>query len=74
MYIHAHPFAVCVGLPDFSWYIIPKPEKMYQMVTNCTKWLQNIPNLHKIVKMAIKYINIFQSKALPNLPKLGFLV
>jgi hypothetical protein len=24
--------------------------------------------------MSIKYINIFQSKALQNLPKLGFLV
>jgi hypothetical protein len=26
------------GLPDFSRYIIPKPEKMYQMNTKCTKW------------------------------------
>jgi hypothetical protein len=26
------------GLPDFSWYMIPKPEKMYQMNTKCTKW------------------------------------
>jgi hypothetical protein len=26
------------GLPDFSWYKIPKPEKMYQMHTKCTKW------------------------------------
>jgi hypothetical protein len=25
------------GLPDFSWYIIPKPEKMYQMNTKFTK-------------------------------------
>jgi hypothetical protein len=23
------------GLPDFSWFMIPKPEK-------CTKWTQNI--------------------------------
>jgi hypothetical protein len=25
-------------LPDFSWCRIPKPEKMYQMNTKCTKW------------------------------------
>jgi hypothetical protein len=24
------------GLPDFSWYMIPKPEKMYKMNTKCT--------------------------------------
>jgi hypothetical protein len=67
-----HPDAA--GLPDFSWYMIPKPEK-------CTKWTHNVPNVHKIsqmsvkyYKMAIKYINIFQSKALQNLPKFGFLV
>jgi hypothetical protein len=28
--------------------------------------------LHKIFQMAIKYISIFQSKTLQNLPKLGF--
>jgi hypothetical protein len=54
------------GLPDFYWYKIPKPEKnvpkehkMYQMVTK-------IPNVLKIVQLAIKYINIGQSKALQN--------
>jgi hypothetical protein len=26
------------GLPDFSWYMIPKLEKMYQVNTECTKW------------------------------------
>jgi hypothetical protein len=25
------------GLPDFSWYFIPKLENMYQMNTKCTK-------------------------------------
>jgi hypothetical protein len=25
------------GLPDFSWYIISKPGKIYQMNTKCTK-------------------------------------
>jgi hypothetical protein len=33
-----------------------------------------IPNVLKIVQLAIKYINIGQSKALQNWPKLGFLV
>jgi hypothetical protein len=59
------------GLPDFCWYMIPKPEKMN---TKCTKWSRNIPNVHKILQMAIKYINIFQSKVLQNFPKLGVLV
>jgi hypothetical protein len=26
------------GLPDFSFKTIPKPEKMYQANTKCTKW------------------------------------
>jgi hypothetical protein len=29
------------GLPDFSWYMIPKLEK-------CIIWTQNVPNVHKI--------------------------
>jgi hypothetical protein len=41
--------------------------KMYYVVIK-------IPNVLKILEMVIKYINIFQSKALQNLPKLGFLV
>jgi hypothetical protein len=49
------------GLPDFSWYIIPKQEKMYQMNAKCTKWSQNIPKVRKILQMDIKYINILQS-------------
>jgi hypothetical protein len=47
-------------LPDFSRYMIPKPEKMYQMNTKCTKW----SNIRKIFQMALNYINIFPSKAL----------
>jgi hypothetical protein len=31
------------GLPDFSWYMIPKPEKMYQMNTECTKMVIKYP-------------------------------
>jgi hypothetical protein len=35
------------GLPDFSWYNIPKRE-------NGTKWPKNIPNGHKIYQTAEK--------------------
>jgi hypothetical protein len=49
-----------------------KTGKMYQMNTKCTKWSKNIPTVCKIFQMAIKCINIFQSRALQNLPKLGF--
>jgi hypothetical protein len=46
-----------------------------------TKRTQNVPNGHKISQMSVKYskwpyyvnINIFQSKALQNLPKLVYL-
>jgi hypothetical protein len=31
----------CAGLPDFSWYNIPKRVKIYQITTKYTKWLQN---------------------------------
>jgi hypothetical protein len=31
--------SIRAGLPDFSWYMIPKPEKMYQMNTKYTEWL-----------------------------------
>jgi hypothetical protein len=75
-----HYFFICVkscipwlvpGLPDFSWRMLPKPDK-------------NVPNEHKLYEMVIKYpeifqmsinyTDIFQSKAHQNLPKLGFLV
>jgi hypothetical protein len=36
------------------------------------KWYQNIPNGCNIFQMTIKCTNIFLSKALQNLPKLGF--
>jgi hypothetical protein len=36
--------------------------------------MNNFSNALKIFQMAIKYINNFQSEALKNLPKLGFLV
>jgi hypothetical protein len=39
------------------------------MTTNYTKRPLIIPNGHKIFQMAIKYTNIYHSKALQNLPK-----
>jgi hypothetical protein len=52
-------------LPDFSCHNIPKRRKMHQIATE-------LPNEHKIYQMAIEYTNLFHSKALKNLPKLGF--
>jgi hypothetical protein len=63
-----------VGLPDFSWYMTPKLEKMYKVNIKCIKRSKNILNVRKIFQVATKYINIFQHKALQNGPKLGFLV
>jgi hypothetical protein len=37
-----------LGLPDFSWYMVPKPEK-------CTKSTQNVPNGYKITQISLKY-------------------
>jgi hypothetical protein len=47
---------------------------MYQMTTNYTKQPYIILNGRKIFQIVKKYNNIFHSKALQNLPKLGFLV
>jgi hypothetical protein len=54
----------------------------YQNGKNIPNGQQTIPNGHKICipngrkidKMVIKYTNVVNSKALPNSPKLGFLV
>jgi hypothetical protein len=59
------------GLPDFSWYMVPQPEK-------------NVPNKHKMYHMVIKYpkcpINIsnghtifkhFPIKGLPKFTQIG---
>jgi hypothetical protein len=53
------------GLPDLSWYIIPKREKY-------TKISINRPNGHKRDQMTIKYANMSHCKSLQNLPKLGY--
>jgi hypothetical protein len=59
------------GLPDFSWYNIPKREK-YKVTIKYTQWPQNIPNCPKIDQMDIN--KICHCKSLQNLSKLGFLV
>jgi hypothetical protein len=63
------------GLPDFSAHNIPKREKMYHIAAKLPKW-------PKMCQMKVKYYKfppniptkLFHSKALQNLPKLGFLV
>jgi hypothetical protein len=60
------------GLPDFSWSKHTKMGRIYQIATNYNKQPKIIPNGHKIFQMGTKYTNIFHSKALQNLPKLGF--
>jgi hypothetical protein len=49
-------------LPDFSWSKRTQTGKVYQMATNY------------VYQMAVKYNNLFHSKALQNKPILGFLV
>jgi hypothetical protein len=59
-------FYICTcqtGLPDFSWYSIPKWGKY---TIKYTKWPQHLLNGHKIDQMAIKYTNIFHCKTIQN--------
>jgi hypothetical protein len=44
---------------------IPNGHKIHQMATKYIQWLQNIANDYKVS-------NIFNSKALKNLPNFGF--
>jgi hypothetical protein len=39
-----------LGLPDFSWYKIPKMGKIYHITIKYTKWPKNRPNSNKIEK------------------------
>jgi hypothetical protein len=57
------------GLPDVSWHIVPKRVKSI-----LHKLPLNFQTIHvgKIDQMTVKYTSIFYSKALQNLPKLGF--
>jgi hypothetical protein len=34
---------------------VPNDYKMYQMITKCTKLIQNVPNEYKMCQMVIKY-------------------
>jgi hypothetical protein len=45
-----HKIGRSAELPDFCWYLIPKPEKF-------TKSTQNVPNAHKISQMTLKIPN-----------------
>jgi hypothetical protein len=45
--------------------------KYYPNRKKCTKWSYNIPNVCKIFQMAIKYINIFQSRGPPKFTQIG---
>jgi hypothetical protein len=61
---------------------IPNHPKIYHMTQKYTKLPKNIPNYPKIYQMTeiyskwpwSRYTNLFHSKALQNLPKLGSLV
>jgi hypothetical protein len=51
--------------------------KAGENMPNChqnTKRPWNVPNGRNIFQMDIEYTNLFHSKVLQNLPKLGFLV
>jgi hypothetical protein len=62
------------GLPDLSFFNIPKHWKIYQIATK-------YPNGHKICitngcnlfQIAILYTNLFHLKVFQSLPKFGFL-
>jgi hypothetical protein len=51
------------GLPDFSWYKIPKREKIYQISTNCPQ------NITKDRKMDQSVHKIYQHLPLQDPPK-----
>jgi hypothetical protein len=64
---------VVTGLPDFSWYNIPKRGKIYQITIKIPNG-KKLPYCRKIDQMAIKCTSNFHCKTLQNLPKLVFLV
>jgi hypothetical protein len=67
-------FQDSTGLPDFSWYILPKREKFYQYTTKDTQCLSNISNGCKMDQTSMKYSKIFHCKTLQKLPQFWFLV
>jgi hypothetical protein len=58
------------GLPYFSWYSIQKWHSTYQMAPVYTNVPQNTPNK---IPNGYKYTEIFHSKAIKNIPKIGIL-
>jgi hypothetical protein len=63
------------GLPDFSWHNVPKPGRIY-VITSKIKNSNKICQMYIvcIFQMDIEYTNLFHSKTLQNLPKMGFWV
>jgi hypothetical protein len=60
------------GLPDFSWYNIPKQFKINQITRKYTKWPQNTLNGHKIYQIVVnrpKFHKIYQHLPLQDPPK-----
>jgi hypothetical protein len=53
---------------------IPKRGKIYLRTTNYTKHPYTIPSGNKVCQITVKCTNIFHSKALQNIPKLGYFV
>jgi hypothetical protein len=68
------PCLPCTRVARFLLTQYTKTSENIPNYHNITKWPQNIPNDCEIFQMTIKYTSIFHSKALQNLPKLGFLV
>jgi hypothetical protein len=67
------PTLTRAGLPDFSWFKIPKRGEIYQMITKYTNWPLNISNGRKIGnKLVIKYTKIFHCKTPKIYPNWGF--
>jgi hypothetical protein len=60
----------CQIIDAMSYPNVPNQFKMYQMVIKLPQCSKNIPNGHT----TYQHFPIYVSKALKNLPKLGFLV
>jgi hypothetical protein len=65
-------FSACKqGCQIFLGTKYQKTGKNYQITTKFNKYPQNLLNGRKIYLKAIKYTNIFLSKALQNVPEIG---
>jgi hypothetical protein len=61
------------GCQIFLWTWYQNRKKCTKWTKKCAKCSYNIPKVHETFQMAIKYVNIFEYKALQNLPKIGIL-